>query len=66
MRVKYKKVFKYLNYVELLLILAYAVRGCVCAFASLACVPVGITSSAVGLKICAFISGIKKYKLIIK
>ena len=29
-------------------------------FGSLACVPVGITSSAVGLKICAITAGIKK------
>ena len=36
------------------------------AFASLVCVPVGITSSAVGLKICAINAGIKKYKSIIK
>ena len=36
------------------------------AFASLVCVLVGIISSAVGLKICAIIAGIKKYKSIIK
>ena len=36
------------------------------AFASLVCVPVGITSSAVGLKICSSNAGIKKYKSIIK
>ena len=30
------------------------------AFASLVCVPVGITSSAVGIKVCAISSGIKK------
>ena len=29
-------------------------------FGSLVCVPVGITSSAVGLKICAITAGIKK------
>ena len=29
-------------------------------------IPVGIASSAIGLKICAIIAGIKKYKSIIK
>ena len=36
------------------------------SFASLVCVPVGITSSAVGIKIFAITEGIKKYKSIIK
>ena len=36
------------------------------AFASLVCVPVGIVSSAIGIKICAITAGIKKYKSIIK
>ena len=65
---KYKKACKYLNYVENLLILVSTVTGCVSitAFDSLVRVPVGITSSAIGLKICAFTAGIKKYKSIIK
>ena len=44
------------------------VTGClyISEFASLECVPVGITSSAVGLNICAIIAGIKKYKSIMK
>ena len=65
---KYKKTYKYLNYVENLLILASTVTGYVSisAFASLVCVLVGITSSAVGIKICAITGGIKKYKSIIK
>ena len=29
-------------------------------------IPIGITSSAIGLKICAIAAGIKKYKSIIK
>ena len=60
---KYKKTCNYLNYVEHLLILASTTTGCVSisAFASLGCVPVGITSSAVGIKICAITAGIKKY-----
>ena len=65
---KYKMIWKYLNYVEHLLILVSTVTGCVSisAFASLVCIPVGITSSAVELKICAVTAGIKKYKSIIK
>ena len=47
----YKNSCKYLNYVEHVLILVSTVTGCVSisAFATLVCVPVGITSSAVGL-----------------
>ena len=59
---------KYLNYVQNLLILSSAITGCVSTsvFASLVCIPVGITSSAIGIQICAVIVGIKKYKSIIK
>ena len=65
---KYKKTFKYLNFVGHLLILVSIVTRCVSfsAFASLVCVSVGITICAVGIKICAIIAGIKRYKLIIK
>ena len=65
---KYKKTFKYINYIEHLLILASRISGCISisAFASLVYVPVGITSSAVGIKISAITAGIKKYKSIIK
>ena len=38
----------------------------VSTFASLFGIPKGIVSAAVGLKICAITSGIKKYKFIIK
>ena len=43
-----------LNYIEHLLILVSTVTGCVSifAFASLVGIPVDITSSAAGLKIC--------------
>ena len=52
MNKKYKTPCKYLNYVDNLLILVSTVTGCVSisVFASLVCVTVGITSSAVGLK----------------
>ena len=65
---KYKKTCKYLNYVEHLLILLSTVSGCISisAFASLVAILVGITSSAVGINICAITVGIKKYKSIIK
>ena len=65
---KYKKTCKYLNYVKHLLILASAVTGCISisAFASFVCFSVDITSSAVGINICAIIARIKKYKSYIK
>ena len=61
-------VFRALNYFKSFLIFVSAVSGYVSisAFASLVGVPVGISSFALGLKICALIAGIKKYKLIIK
>ena len=65
---KYKKTCINLNYVENLFILVSTVTGCVSisAFGSLVRVPVGITSSAVGLKMFGITAGIKKYKSIIK
>ena len=65
-REKYKKTCKYLNYIENFLFLASTVTGCVSAFASLVAIPIGITSSAVGIKISAITAGIKKYKSTIK
>ena len=51
---KRTKTCKYLNHVEHLTFLASEITGCVSvsAFTSLVAVPVGTTSSAVGLKIC--------------
>ena len=51
-----------------MLILVSTVTGCVSisAFASLVWVPVGITSSAVGIKICEITARIKKYNLLIR
>ena len=65
---QYNKTSYYLNYVENVLILASTVTGCISisAFASLVCVPVIITSSALGIYICAITAGIKKCKSIIK
>ena len=64
---KYKKTYKYSNYVENLLILASTVTSCVSvsAFASLVCAPAGIMSSAGRINICATTAGIEKYKSII-
>ena len=65
---KYKKACRYLNYAKHLLILASTVTGYVSisAFTSLVCVPVGITSSLVGISICGITAGIKQYKSIIQ
>ena len=65
---RYKQTRKYLNYAEQFLILASTITGCVLilTFASLVCVPVCITGSAVGIKLCAITAGIKNYKSIIK
>ena len=64
---KHKKVCTNLNYIENLLILASAITECIfiSAFASFVGIPIGITSSPIGLKICAIAAGIKKYKSII-
>ena len=61
---KYKKTYKYLNYVEHMLILVLTVTGCISIYevASLFAIPVGITSSEVGIKIYAITAGIKKIK----
>ena len=63
---KHKKVCLTLNYIEHF-ILGSTIIGCVSisAFASVFDIPIRITSSAIGLKICAITAGIKKYKSII-
>ena len=60
---KKHKVCTTLNYIEHFLILASTNTGCISisAFASLLGTPIGNTSSAIGLKICAITTGIKKY-----
>ena len=65
---KHKKVCTTLNYIEDILILASIITRCISisAFTSLISVPIGITSSAFGLQICAMTAGSKKYKSIIK
>ena len=65
---KHKKVCGVLNYIEHSLIVISTITGCVSisAFASLVCIPIGIMSSAIGLKMCAIAAGIKRYDSIIK
>ena len=64
---KYQKTWKHLNYVEYLLNLVSTGDDgvSISAFALLDCVPVGITSFAVRIKIYAITAEIKKYKSII-
>ena len=63
-----KKVCTTLNYIKNFLILASTITGCVSisAFSSLIGIPIGIMSSAIGLKICVTTAGIKKNKPITK
>ena len=65
---KNKKVCMTVNYIEHFLILESMVIGCVSisAFASIVGIPIGFTSSAIGLKICEITAGIKNYRSIIK
>ena len=64
----HKKVCTNLNYIEHFLILASVVTGSITisAFASLIGIPIGITSSEIGIKISVIAVGAKKYKSIIK
>ena len=50
------------------LILGFTITGCISisASSSLVGIPIGITSSAIGLKICPTTAAIKEYKPIIK
>ena len=68
MSTKQKDVCTTVNYIENFLILGSAITGrvSISTFASLAGIPIGITSSAIRLKICATTAAIKKYKSIIK
>ena len=66
---KHRKVWRvFLNYIDHLLILISTGTGClsISAFASLVGIPIGITSFAIGSKICVLTAGIKYYKSKIK
>ena len=64
---KHKKVCTSLNFIEHFLILASTITRCISisAFTSLIYIPIEITSSAIGLKVCTKIAGIKTCKSII-
>ena len=57
-----------MNYIEQSLVAISTITGCVSisAFASLVGIPIGITSSKIGLKIYVITVGIKKYNSIIQ
>ena len=65
---KHENVFRVFNYIDQSLIVISTITGCVSisAFASLVGIPIGITSSAIGFKICVITAGIKRYKSINK
>ena len=65
---KHKKVYTILNYFEHSVMFASTITGfiSISAFARLIAIARGITSSAIGSKICAIIAGIIKYKSFIK
>ena len=50
------------------LFLASTITGCISisAFYSVLGIPIGITSSSIGLKCCAITVGLKKYESIVK
>ena len=59
---KHRKLSTFLNYIAHLLIVISTITECVSisAFAFLLGIPISVTSSGIGLKICAITSGIKK------
>ena len=63
-----KKVCECVKLIEHFFILVSTITGSISfsAFSSLIGIPIGITSSAIGLKICATTTGIKKYKSVTK
>ena len=65
---KHKKNCRFLNYIDLLLIVTSASTECVSIspFASIVVIPIGITSLSIGLEICIITAAIKKYKSIVK
>ena len=65
---KHKKVYTILNSTEHFLTCPSAITVCdsIATFASLVNIPIGIASSALGLKSCEITAATKKYKSIIK
>ena len=67
MNSKHKKVCRVFNYIDHLLTVTSTVTECISipTFASLVVIPIGITSSTIGLNICIITAGFKRYKSII-
>ena len=65
---KDKNICTALNYIEHFLIFASTITGCISisAFVSLIGIPIGITSSTIGCKLCTKTAGMEKYKSILK
>ena len=65
---KHKKTYRNVNFFENSLLFIFAVPCCftVSGFVSLVFIPIGITSSAVELKIQAITAEAKKYQSVIK
>ena len=65
---KDKNICTALNYIEHFLIFASTITGCISisAFVSLIGIPIGITSSTIGCKLCTKPAGMEKYKSILK
>ena len=63
---KHKKVFTTLNFIEQFPNLAFTATGCISisAFVSLLGISTKITSSKIGLRICAIAAGVEKYNSI--
>ena len=62
MRKKHKRTLRLFNYIDNLLIAISTISGCVSisTFASLVGISIGIMISAIWLKICVIVAGIKK------
>ena len=62
---RHRRSCRVLNYVDHLLIVFFAIIGCVFTsdFTSSVGILIGITSSVIGLKVCAITPGIRKYKI---
>ena len=65
---KDKNICTALNYIEHFLIFASTITGCISisAFVSLIGIPIGITSSTIGCKLCTKTAEMEKYKSILK
>ena len=65
---RHKNICRVLNHIDHLLTVTSTITVCdsIFSFVSLVRIPIGITGSANGFRICVITAGIKKYKSIIK